>query len=176
MQLILEPLQLFITGGAGTGKSHLIKTLDASLIKTLNYKSQRVNSLKVLKLAPTGVAASNIDGNTIHSSLGIPVSCQAMQIPKLSNKRRSEMRLKYEDLKVIIIDEISMVSNKLLLHIHQRLLDIFGYANNSDKPLAGSTMIVVGDFYQLPPVMQGPVFADYYDEIFNTYHLWKVLK
>ena len=63
----IEPLQLFITGGAGTGKSHLIKTLDASLIKTLNYKSQRVNSLKVLELAPTGVAASNIDGNTIHS-------------------------------------------------------------------------------------------------------------
>ena len=172
----IEPLQLFITGGAGTGKSHLIKTLDASLKKTLNYKSQRVNSLKVLKLAPTGVAASNIDGNTIHSSLGIPVNCQAMQIPKLSNKRRSEMRLKYEDLKVIIIDEISMVSNKLLLHIHQRLLDIFGYANNCDKPFAGLTIIVVGDFYQLPPVLQRPVFADYFDEIFNIYHLWKIFK
>ena len=172
----LMPLQLFITGGAGTGKSHLIKTIDASLNKTLNYKSQNLDTPKVLKMAPTGVAASNIDGSTIHSSLGIPVNCQAMQIPKLSNKRRSELRLKYEDLKVIIIDEISMVSNKLLLHMHQRLLDIFGYANNCDKPFAGLTIIVVGDFYQLPPVLQRPVFADYYDEIFNIYHLWKVFK
>ena len=172
----IEPLHLFITGGAGTGKSHLIKTIDASLKKTLNYKSQNLDTLKVLKLAPTGVAASNIDGSTIHSSLGIPVSCQGMQIPKLSNKRRSLLRIKYEDLKVIIIDEISMVSNKLFLHMHQRLLDIFGYANNCDKPFAGLTIIVEGDFYQLPPVLQRPVFGDYYDEIFNIYHLWKVFK
>ena len=172
----IEPLQLFITGGAGTGKSHLIKTIDASLNKTLNYKSENLGTIKVLKLAPTGVAASNIDGNTIHSSLGIPVNCQTMQIPKLSNKKRSELRLKYEDLKVIIIDEISMVSNKLFLHVHQRLLDIFGYTNNFDKPFAGLTILVVGDFYQLPPVLQRPVFTDYYDELFNIYHLWKVFK
>ena len=62
----IEPLKLFITGGAGTGKSHLIKTIDASLNKTLNYKSQNLDTLKVLKLAPTGVAASNIDGHTIY--------------------------------------------------------------------------------------------------------------
>lgn len=136
----IEPLKLFVTGGAGTGKSHLIKTIDASLNKTLNYKSQNLDTLKVLKLAPTGVAASNIDGHTIHSSLGIPVNCHALQIPKLSNKRRSLLRL--EKLKVIIIDEISMVSNKLLLHMHQRLLDIFGYANNYDKPFAGLTIFL----------------------------------
>ena len=110
----IPPLQIFITGGAGTGKSHLIKTIDASLNKTLNYKSQSLDKIKVLKLAPTGVAASNIGGNTIHTSLGIPLNCHSMQVPKLSNKRRSDLRLKYEELRVIIIDEISMVSNKLL--------------------------------------------------------------
>ena len=172
----IEPLQLFITGGAGTGKSHLIKTIDASLNKTLNYKSQSLDKIKVLKLAPTGVAASNIGGNTIHSSLGILLNIGSMQVPKLSNKRRSDLRLQYENLKVIIIDEISMVSNNLFLHTHQRLLDIFGYTNNCDKPYAGLTIIVVGNLYQLPPVFQRPVFADYYDDIYNIYHLWKVFK
>ena len=138
----IEPLKLFVTGGAGTGKSHLFKTIYASLNKTLNYKSQNLDTLKVLRLAPTGVSASNIDGHTIHSSLGIPVNCHALQIPKLFNKRRSLLRLKYENLKVIIIDEISMVSNKLLLHMHQRLLDIFGYANSYDKPFAGLTIFL----------------------------------
>ena len=109
----------------------------------------------------------------MHSALGIPVDCRGLQVPKLSNKRKSTLRLKLEELKVIIIDEISMVSNKLLLYIHQRLLDIFGYSNNCNKPFAGITTIVVGDLYQLPPVLQRPVFADYYDELFNIYHLWR---
>lgn len=69
-----------------------------------------------------------------------------------------------------------MVSNKLLLYIHQRLLDIFGYSGNCEKSLAGITIIVVSDLYQLPPVMQRPVYADYYDELYNIYHLWRVFK
>jgi len=75
---------------------------------------------------------------------------------------------------MIIIDEISMVSNKLLLYIHQRLVDIFGYIENSSIPFAG--MIFVGDLYQLPPVLQKPIYADYYDEIFNIHHLWRTFK
>ena len=70
----LDPLQIFITGGAGTGKSHLIKTIFASLTKTLNYTSQNIDKPKVLLLAPTGVAAVNISGNTIHSALGMPTN------------------------------------------------------------------------------------------------------
>ena len=72
-------------------------------------------------------------------------------MPKLSDKKRCALRIKYEELKMIIIDEISMVSNKLMLYIHQRLVDIFGYAENSSVPFAGITMIFVGDLYQLPP-------------------------
>ena len=172
----IEPLQIFLTGGAGTGKSHLIKTIYASLTKTLNFHSINLNKPKVLLLAPTGVAAVNISGNTIHSALGIPVDCRGLQISKLSDKKRCSLRLQLEELKAIVIDEISMVANKLLLYIHQRLLDIFGYSGNSMKPFAGITIIVVGDLYQLPPVLQRPVFADYYDEMYNIFHLWRVFK
>ena len=71
---------------------------------------------------------------------------------------------------------MKMVSNKLLLYIHQRFLDIFGYPGHCMKPFAGISVIVVGDLYQLPPVMQRPVYADYHDEMFNIYHLWRVFK
>ena len=64
-----------------------------------------------------------------------------------------------KNLKVIIIDEISMVSNKLLLYIHQRLTEIFGTTNNA--PFAGISIIACGDFYQLPPIQAKPVYAEY---------------
>ena len=172
----IPPLRLFITDNAGTGKSFLIKTLYSSVSKTLNFRTSSVEKPKVLLLAPTGVAAINISGTTIHSGLGIPVECRGMHVPKLSDKKRCELRIKYEELKMIIIDEISMVSNKLMLYIHQRLVDIFGYSENSSVPFAGITMIFVGDLFQLPPVLQKPIYADYYDEIFNIHHLWRTFK
>ena len=167
------PLNLFITGGAGTGKSHLIKTLSASISKTLSYGSSSIEKPNVLLLAPTGVAAVNINGTTIHSALGIPVEARGLTIPKLSDKSRCSLRIKLSDVKAIIINEISMVSNTLLLYIHQRLIEIFGCVSDFKKPFAGLTMILVGDLYQLPPVMQKAIYAEFYDELYNIYPLWR---
>jgi len=77
-------------------------------------------------------------------------------VPKLSDKKRCSLRIELEELQAIIIDEISMVSNKLMLYIHQRLLDIFGYSGRFTKPFAGITVILVGDLHQLPPVLTDP--------------------
>ena len=85
--LNIPPLRLFVTGNAGTGKSFLIKTLHSSVSKTLNFRTSSVEKPKVLLLAPTGVAAINISGTTIHSGLGIPVECRGMHVPKLSDKK-----------------------------------------------------------------------------------------
>eukprot|EP00111_Clytia_hemisphaerica_P014066 TCONS_00041399-protein len=104
-------------------------------------------------LAPTGVAAINIDGTTIHTGLGIP--CKNF-IP-LSDKQRTNLRLKLQEVSVIFIDEISMVSPKLLLQIHQRLCEIFGVSDRI--PFANKTIIVSGDLYQLPPVRAKQVFS-----------------
>ena len=65
------PLYIFITGGAGTGKSHLVRTVYRSLNKVLSYRSMSIGKPKALLLAPTGVAAVNIDGTTIHSAFRI---------------------------------------------------------------------------------------------------------
>ena len=67
-----------------------------------------------------------------------------------------------------------MVSNLQLLYIHLRLVEIFGCLENF--PFAGITVIAVGDFYQLPPVQQRPIFAEYRDTWQNLVHLWKLFK
>ena len=73
-----------------------------------------MNKPKVLFLAPTGVSAVNIDGTTIHSALYISVGYFRRNFPGLSDKMKSSLRNKYSELKVLVIDEISMVSNDLL--------------------------------------------------------------
>ena len=65
----LEPLYIFLTGNAGCGKSFLMKVLYQSLTKTLSYGNVSVDKPKVLLMAPTGVAAVNIDGTRIHTTL-----------------------------------------------------------------------------------------------------------
>ena len=169
-QIRIEPLHIFITGGAGTGKSHLIRTIYHSLTKTLSYRATTLDKPKVLLVAPTGVAAVNIDGTTIHSALGLPVGHLKKHLPRLNDKRRTALRNKLCELRVLIIDEISMVSNLQLHYIHLRLVEIFGCADN--VPFAGLIIIAVGDFYQLPPVQQRTVYADYNDIWQNLVHLW----
>ena len=170
----IQPLHLFLTGGAGSGKSHLIKTIYASLSKTLNFGVCKLDKPKVLLLAPTGVAAINISGTTIHSGLSIPPEARGKSVPKLSDEKRSLLRSKFSELKVIIIDEISMVSSMLLLYIHQRLIGIFGCS--PDKLFAAITIILVGDLYQLPPIQQRPIFAEYFDDMLNIFPLWRIFK
>ena len=112
--------------GAGTGISRLIKTLYSAISKTLSYGSSFIDKPKVLLQAPTGVAAVAINGSTIHSALSIPTECKVLTVPKLPDKKGCSLRVELSELKAIIIDEISMVSNKIFLFIHQRLIEIFG--------------------------------------------------
>ena len=164
-----------MTGSAGCGKSHLLTTIKFYLQKSLTYGSKDIGKERLLMLAPTGVAAVNVDGSTIHSTLGILTDYSSGKcVSKLSDKRRSSLREKLSEIKVIIIDEISMVSNKLLLYIHQRLSEIVGSIN--DAPFAGISIIVCGDFYQLPPIQQRPVYAEFSDPMLNIDHCWKNFK
>ena len=170
-----DPMHLFLTGSAGTGKSHLLNTMRHFLNKSLSYRGGEANKQRVLMLAPTGVAAVNIDGVTIHSALSIsPDRSFGKCLPKLSDKVRCQLQNQYSELSVIIIDEISMVSNKLLLNIHQRLVEIFRCS--PDKPFAGISVIVCGDFYQLPPIQQRPVYAEFTDSMLNICHCWRLFK
>jgi ATP-dependent exoDNAse (exonuclease V) alpha subunit len=123
---------LFITGRAGTGKS--------TLLQLFRNTTRKISAV----LAPTGIAALNVKGQTLHSFFGFP--------PKMINRydiqRRKNWRM-YTKLDVIIIDEISMVRADMLDNI-----DIFLRVNrNIDAPFGGVQMVFFGDLFQLPPVI-----------------------
>lgn len=127
---------LFITGKAGTGKSTLLTYF------------RRHTKKKVVVLAPTGVAALNVQGQTIHSFFKFKHSVTLDSIRRLKEKK--EKKSIYKELDAIIIDEISMVRADLLDCV-DRFLRLNG--KNSSLPFGGIQMIFIGDLYQLPPVV-----------------------
>ena len=169
----VKPIHLFITGGAGAGKSHLIKTIYHTVSKTFKCAPVNPDKPTVLLMAPTGVAAINIDGTTINTSLAIPKET-GDNVPAMSDQKRTQMRMSLSELKLLIIDEISMVSNTTLLHIHQRLKEIFGTSNA--QLFAGLSIIAVGDMFQLPPIRRKPVFANFKNDVLNLYHPWHLFE
>lgn len=89
-------------------------------------------------MAPTGVSAINIEGTTINTGLAIPKETSE-NLPAMSDQKKTQIRVLLSELKLIIIDEVSIVSNITLLHIRQRLKDIFG--SNSSQLFAGISII-----------------------------------
>ncbi|MDZ4776359.1 MAG: DEAD/DEAH box helicase [Alphaproteobacteria bacterium] len=130
-----EPV-VFLTGRAGTGKSHFIRTL----LKEDQHRPQVV-------LAPTGLAAMNIGGQTVHSFFGLP--------PRLllgfKEKPNWFFTQNVRRLSRIVVDEISMLRADTLDAMDSHLRA----ARKSVKPFGGVQMLLVGDFYQLPPVVRG---------------------
>ena len=120
-----KPFYYFLSGGAGVGKSHLIKSLYQAALKYYNSRAgEDFNEVKILLLAPTGKAAFGIKGNTIHSTLAIPAS-QSLKIYKpLDSNRLNTLRCKLGAVKLIFLDEISMVGNTMFnVQINNRLKD-----------------------------------------------------
>ncbi len=167
----VDPIHVFISGGGGAGKSHLIRAIYHTVTKTFRHAPANPELPSVLLTAPTGVAAININGTTVHTALAIPKEC-GNNVPAMSDQKRTQMRMSLAELKLIIIDEISMVSNLGLLHIHQRLKEIF--ATPSSELFAGISILAVGDFFQLPPIRSATVFSNYKNDAFNLCHPWHV--
>ena len=111
---VVDILHNFLTGAPGCGKPFSMKVMYQSLTKILSYRNVSVDKPKVLLMVPAGVAAVNIDGGTIHTALNIPTGHFGKNLPSFSDARKNTLRNRLSDLKVIIIDEISMVSNNLL--------------------------------------------------------------
>ena len=136
-----------------------MKTICIFLNKTFNLYSGSPDKPKVLLFAPTGVAAININETAINSGLSIPPYVNGYTLPRLSDSERGRLRNLYSEVLVVLIDEISMVSNICLLHIHKRLCEIFGCSKS--QPFANLSILVVGDLLQLPPIKAPQIFDSY---------------
>lgn len=128
---IVKPGNVFITGNAGTGKSFLLN-------KVITYYEK--TGLNVVITAPTGIAALNVGGTTIHRAFHAPVH----PIGPKEYIKTPEAIVKAD---VIIIDEISMVRFDLMEYISASIEQAQKISKKAKK------LIVVGDFYQLAPVM-----------------------
>jgi ATP-dependent DNA helicase PIF1 len=139
LEILKAGYNVFLTGSAGTGKTYLLN-------QYIDYLKERDIALAIT--APTGIAASHINGMTIHSFFGIGIreSVDEYFLDSLVQKEFLHKRL--SKLKVLIIDEISMVSPELFNSI-DKILRAFKYSN---EPFGGVQLIISGDFFQLPPI------------------------
>ena len=92
----------------------------------------------------------------------------------MSDQTKTQYRLALKDLQLIIVNEIFMVGNTTLLHIYQRLKEIFGCS--SAKLFADISIIALGYLYQLPPKKKKAVFDNFKIEVHNLCHPWSVFK
>lgn len=134
---ILKTSNLFITGGAGSGKTTLTRAIIDEMTK---------NGKQIARLASTGMAATLLEGQTLHSFLDLGISNSQEELQRNGKLEPSKKCVKLiHSMDIIIIDEISMVGAALLDMIRLRLLQ----AHFKGR------LIVVGDFLQLPPVVRG---------------------
>ena len=145
---MLEPIHLFVTGGAEVGKSHIVKCIYNVAHKLLR-SSGSPDDTTLLLLAPTGTAAHNICGHTVHSTPKIPVNPRYVYQSLASDT----LRCLLENVQIIIVDEFSMISPLLLEYMNGRLRQIKGVRQTDEtKCFEGVCVFGFGDFYQLSPV------------------------
>jgi ATP-dependent exoDNAse (exonuclease V) alpha subunit len=152
-EFILQAVQagcpaIFVTGKAGTGKSTLI-----------HWLRDKLDSCAVV--APTAVAAANIQGDTIHSFFGLP---PRLIDPSENHPTSAKVRLVLENIKCLIVDEVSMV----LPNMVDTMSNILRSARDNPLPFGGVPVIFVGDLLQLPPVVASPEEAVYFSHRYRT--------
>ncbi len=149
---------IFVTGKAGTGKSLLLQYF------------KKHSKKKLVVVAPTGVAAITVGGQTIHSLFRIPPAF----IEKGSAKLDKNVAKLLQSLDTVVIDEISMVRADLMDAIDHLLRK----ARSTDVPFGGVQMVLFGDLFQLPPVVNDRELQRYFLEthggfyFFNA-HVWQ---
>lgn len=138
---------LFITGKAGTGKSTFLDHF-------------RKNTKKnVVVVAPTGVSALNVRGQTIHSFFGL--GARFVDVSSIGKRRN---RKTYEEIDLVIIDEVSMVRADVFDGL-EKVLRVNGPAKGT--PFGGVQICVIGDLFQLPPVITGEE-EEYFSRFYNS--------
>lgn len=159
IHLIDSGRNIFITGGAGTGKSYMLRQLKLHYKTSLNLTST------------TGISAININGQTIHAWSGIGIDNNPNSLWNVLNRIISNPVLKKQilDCKMLAIDEISMLHKDTLEFLNLVLQKI----RCNEQPMGGIQTIFIGDFFQLPPVVKDRKIS--IDDFCFSSETWKKL-
>lgn len=139
-----KPLYWICLGPGGTGKSFIIDQLTNILNNQLlleGYSTKEVHYVKLIKAAYTGIAAHNINGNTLHSFF-------ETTLIDPNKQTLTDFEQKFKELEVIIIDEVSMLQNTYFNNINTILQE----SKNDLRPFGGVSVLLFGDFDQIPPI------------------------
>ena len=165
------------------GKSTVTNALYEALMRYLNsVPGENPDEVKVLKVAPTGKAAFNIKGNTLHSAFKIPAN-RGFQYCTLDADRLNTIRAQLKRLQVIFIDEISMVGSGMFNFLNLRLQQIMG----TNTPFGALSVIAAGDLFQLKPVFDNRIFnntnhgysdlaTNIWNEYFTLFELTEIMR
>ena len=159
-----HPHLLMVHGGAGAGKSTVINIVALWFHKILQQEGDCIDEPYVLKTSFTGCAAANIEGLTLSSAFGLPFGNKHFS---LSDKIRDQKIRLMKNLKLLIIDEISMVKADMLYQLDLRLQEV---KEKIGTPFGGVSIIAFGDLMQLAPTIGRYVFQEPANTEFHITH------
>ena len=159
-----DAVLLMAHGGAGAGKSTVINVIALWFQKILQQEGDSIDEPYVLKTSFTGCAAANIEGLTLSSAFGLPFGNKHFS---LSDKVRDQKIRLMKNLKLLIIDEISMVKADMLYQLDLRLQEV---KEKIGTPFGGVSVIAFGDLMQLAPTIGRYVFQEPANPDFHITH------
>lgn len=163
LEILKTGKNAFVTGAAGSGKTHLLN-------EYVNYLREHGAGAAIGITASTGIAATHMGGMTIHawSGLGIRDRLTEQDIDML--EERQYLWKRFEKARVLVIDEVSMLHH-FRLDLVERIVRSF---KRNNRPFGGMQVILVGDFFQLPPVSrtgEAPARFAYHSSVWEALNL-----
>ena len=169
-----SPIYLIGHGGAGAGKSTVIHLISKWCQLILSQEGDDPECPVIVKTAFTGTAASLIEGQTLHTSFSFNFDNKHYT---LSDKTRDEKRTLFRNLKIIIIDEVSMVKADMLYQLDLKLQELKERVN---VPFGGVSILAFGDILQLRPVMGSYIFEKpknpEFHATFTLHNRWELFR
>lgn len=148
LRVMMSGQSVFLTGAPGSGKTFVLNQF---------IKLAKAAKKRVAVTASTGIAATHIGGTTIHSWSGLGIRDSISERDEKWLKENDRLLKRYNNIDVLIIDEVSMIHGARLDMVNQ----VCKWLRESDEPFGGIQVILTGDLFQLPPISRGDTTIDF---------------